>query len=487
MKFINRVAFILAFIFQVVSMSATTPSVGVFPATFPRDPVAVNIYLEHILMGQIIEPLVESGQDGTIVPAAASRWKFSSDGLTLTFFFDGNTYFSNGNALTAGDVKYTLERHLSSENSQSKSYLSRIAKMEVVSPKELRLRFNSPYVATLKALSRDQLGIVPEGWKFDPNSEEPFIGTGAYRCIRENNAWVLVKNKHFRHAEEVKVPKWNVVIQPKTGPTTDIPSLVPFAYSDAVDAFKAGAEWQEGNHVEESVTHFFQSSAWWYPHGTSFNDEGRQKLGMCATEDLIAARVSALNLHRTTGLIPEGIAGHLAKAPKVSCDPKALSMVKNRAFTMAVLAREFPVMNDPASIKAIESKYKIKLNLVPIEPQRAVDLKNQKPDIFVLAFAGGFQDPEGFLTVITAMLNTDLVTVFKTDQATYQEASSESDWEKRTPLYIKINTHLIKNMRMVPGWKVKAQRVRCKEVVLNGGDLRYTPKLRDYELREEDK
>jgi len=484
MKFIKL--FLVALFAIEVSCMAAIPSVGVFPASFPRDPVDVNVYLEHVLLGQVLQPLVESSPEGSLQPGAASAWKFSSDGLELRFIFDGKSKFSNGQSVRAIDAKYSLQRHKESPNSQSKSYLARIASMEVVGDNELVIRLSVPYVAMLKALSRDHLGIVPNGWKFSADSEEPFTGSGAYRAVKEKGEWFLRANPHFRLASSVKIPTWQVVLQTKDGVQV-LPDLVPFAYEESIEDFKTNPKWKEGGYLEEPVTHFFQSSAWWYPHGKTYGDADRRMLAMCAVSELLARRAHATGLTRATGLIPAGIPGHLTTSPNVDCGTKVQSTVKNRRFHLAVVSRELKVLQDAGDIEAVEKQFDVKFDFSPVDGPDVPKLKERKPDVFLFAFAGGFQDPEGFLTVITALLHSELGEIFQSDYAAYQAASSQSDWEKRSPLYREIGTHLIENLRMVPGWRLKAGRVRCNNILLRTkDDLRYTPKLIDYELRKED-
>src|SRR5258708_1663661 len=98
----------------VLSNQLSSPTVGYFPPTFPRDPIEVNVFLEHVLLGQALEPLIEIGSDGGLIPAVASRWDVLEGGKKLRFQIREGILFSDGRRVTARDVEYTLRRHLDS-------------------------------------------------------------------------------------------------------------------------------------------------------------------------------------------------------------------------------------------------------------------------------------------------------------------------------------------------------------------------------------
>ncbi len=60
---------------------------------------------------RLVEVKVENGET-ELVPSLAESWEISDDGLTYTFHLREGVKFSNGNPLTSGDVRFTLERLL---------------------------------------------------------------------------------------------------------------------------------------------------------------------------------------------------------------------------------------------------------------------------------------------------------------------------------------------------------------------------------------
>lgn len=64
--------------------------------------------LEQVLIDNIYQGLVTRTQDNEIVPALASKYEVSPDGLTYTFTLNEGVTFHNGEALTADDVVATF-------------------------------------------------------------------------------------------------------------------------------------------------------------------------------------------------------------------------------------------------------------------------------------------------------------------------------------------------------------------------------------------
>lgn len=462
--------------------SKSIPSVGYFPRSFPRDPVSVNIYMEHILLGQIIEPLVENSPDGKIVPAVAESWRILQGGREVEFTIRKGIKFSNGKLVTAEDVKFSLERHVKSGTSQSKPFLQRVASFDIVSENKILLRLDRPYVALFKALSRDQLGILPNGWKFDEASPEPFVGTGAYRAIRSETGWQLKKNSHFREASTVHIEKWNVLMNPKDNAWAgyETADFVPFVTLDLLEDLKKTRDADDLLQHPEPVIHFFQSTIWCYPHGKTCQDDARRHLGASALAELVQRCVSRKKLNPSTGSIPQGIPGFLPDAPKT--EQKLNANVKDREFTLAAVSRDFEVFDSPEDLAEVEKKFGVKIRLKKIDPTILSTLPKDPPDYLTVSHAGGFYDPEGFLIVLSPAMMADLSTIFGSNYQAYVEASEIVDWNKRSDAYKSLNKRLTESLLVIPGWKHEASRFRKPFLKRDEGSLRYAPKLKDYHI-----
>lgn len=76
---------------------------------------AVNAGTSEVLFN-IFEGLMKASPDGGVIPAVASDYEMSDDGLTYTFTLREGVKFHNGNEVTLEDVLYSLERCAGSEN-----------------------------------------------------------------------------------------------------------------------------------------------------------------------------------------------------------------------------------------------------------------------------------------------------------------------------------------------------------------------------------
>ncbi|MBW3091599.1 ABC transporter substrate-binding protein [Bifidobacterium sp. 82T10] len=66
--------------------------------------------LDQVLIGNVYEGLVARDGNNQVVPSIAKSWEESKDGLTYTFHLNDNMTFSNGDALTAEDVAWSINQ-----------------------------------------------------------------------------------------------------------------------------------------------------------------------------------------------------------------------------------------------------------------------------------------------------------------------------------------------------------------------------------------
>ena len=77
------------------------------------------------------EGLVFPANDGTAIEGAlAESWDVSEDGLTYTFHLRDGLKFYNGDAVTAEDILYSLNRAIDPEKSIFAGFLTAIAGIE---------------------------------------------------------------------------------------------------------------------------------------------------------------------------------------------------------------------------------------------------------------------------------------------------------------------------------------------------------------------
>ena len=460
------------------------PTFGFIPTTFPRDPVEINLYLEHMLIGQVIEPLVSSDRDGNITPGIAQKWTISVDGRTLLFSLRDGIVFSNGRALTAEDVKYSLQRHLDS-NSQSKPYLQVIKSIRIVSKMEIEITLHEAHPSLIKALSRDHLGILPKGWVFDKESIEPFTGTGPYRAIKKGTSWHLVVNDLRSNKSLQMIPEWEILLSDSTKKQMTEgkhPTYLPFYMSKSRDDVLSQLGARAAEFEVDEISHFTQSSAWWYPTGKNFLNREIQHRSMCAIRELIELRRSKLNFEKATGVIPNGILGHLNTESIIKCVKFGKSAKTELKIIVAVNPSEKSFLFDAADTAKIEKKLNVKFIIDEALISQQKNVVPLEPDIKFATWSGGFSDPEGFIPILNQLLATNIQTYLGVNSPIYENAKKEMDWKKRTEFYKMLGENIQLDEKMVPAWKLRFFQVYSKKIIVPKNTLRYSPAVADVVL-----
>ncbi len=64
---------------------------------------------DYVFINHMYEPLIVGMMDGSLKPWLVKSWAFDQKSMTWTFLFDERAKWSDGNALTAHDAKFTFE------------------------------------------------------------------------------------------------------------------------------------------------------------------------------------------------------------------------------------------------------------------------------------------------------------------------------------------------------------------------------------------
>lgn len=132
--------------------------------------------VERALIGNVYETLVTRDNDNTLQPGLAKSWKVSDDGLTYTFTMRSGLRFSNGHALDADDVVWSLQQTVknqyqgagdlaalkSVESRDSRTVAITLAKPDPTLPRALAGRAGIVYDSTAKvSYASEALGSGP--------------------------------------------------------------------------------------------------------------------------------------------------------------------------------------------------------------------------------------------------------------------------------------------------------------------------------------
>ncbi len=175
------------------------------------DPQGLTDNSTLYMVYQTFEFLVDRDKTGKLIPALATSWTVDKTGKVYQFKIRQGVKFHNGSLLTVEDVKFSLERAMAS--SFTKTYLSSVAKVDVVNSKTIKITLIEPYVPFIASLTQNIFMVNKKlteanGGKID---ETNYIGTGPYKYVSRNKG-VSVTLEAFDYYWGKKPSIKNVVI-----------------------------------------------------------------------------------------------------------------------------------------------------------------------------------------------------------------------------------------------------------------------------------
>lgn len=180
--------------------------------------------LDQILIGNVYEGLVARDSENKVVPALAERWEVSDDGLKYTFHLRDGVKFSNGDALTAEDVVWSLDELVSKQYHDADS-LKNLETIGASGDDTVVITLSQPYSQLLWALTGRAGLVFDKDAKYVAKTQA--VGSGPYvvKDFKPNTMITLEENPTY----------WGA--KPKT------PTIVVRYYADdnaAVNALRSG-------------------------------------------------------------------------------------------------------------------------------------------------------------------------------------------------------------------------------------------------------
>ena len=135
--------------------------------------------------GYVFDSLLSIDKEGHYVGDLATKYKASNGGTRLTFTLRKNVKFSNGDPLTAQDVKYTFDRALdpATKSPVSASQLDGVTSTKVVDKYTVQLNLSAPNRPILTNLTGPYTGILDKKW-FQSHASQTCtqpVGSGPYK------------------------------------------------------------------------------------------------------------------------------------------------------------------------------------------------------------------------------------------------------------------------------------------------------------------
>ena len=167
------------------------------------DPHVHNFGGNKSFMANLFETLTGVDGNGRLVPNLATSWNLIDD-TTWDIALRPGVTFSDGGALTADDVAFTLARvpAVPATVATFAEYVKSIDRVEVTGPLSLRITTHGPFPLLPDYLA--SIGIVSrahgeDATTADYNAGKSAIGTGPYRLVSWSRGDRLVMERNERH------------------------------------------------------------------------------------------------------------------------------------------------------------------------------------------------------------------------------------------------------------------------------------------------
>ncbi len=191
------------------SASVTPQRGGTVTFATASQPTALVSFLEtktddRDISTKITEGLLRYDPHFVAQPLLAQSWEISADGLRYTFHLRPNVRFSDGEALTSEDVKFSILQQ-KQRGPRGRITFANVTTVETPDPLTAVLVLTKPAPYLIKALSSAETPIVPRHRY--PNPDDPLsspntnapIGTGPYILVnwKRGDCIELRRNPHY--------------------------------------------------------------------------------------------------------------------------------------------------------------------------------------------------------------------------------------------------------------------------------------------------
>ena len=139
--------------------------------------------IDEVVYANVFEGLTRYRSDGTVAPALAESWDISEDGKTYTFHLHSGVSFHDGSAMTADDVKFSLDRARAEDSTNAqKALFAGIESVEVVDDTTVKVMLANPDGAFVTKMAwGDAVIVAPETIADDGANP---VGTGPFKFSR---------------------------------------------------------------------------------------------------------------------------------------------------------------------------------------------------------------------------------------------------------------------------------------------------------------
>ncbi len=185
-------------------------------------PLAGEELSSNIMYYHLYDPLVKRSSDLSFGPGLAESWE-NVDDVTWRFKLREGVTFHNGNAFTAADVVYTVNK---ARESIRPDLVANIAEISAIDDLTVEIKTPKPYAVLPNDLA--EILILDEEYSVETGDEQMDLkpmGTGPYKLgewIKEEKLTLEAFDNYWGGAAKIK----NVTFRPITNPATRTAALL---------------------------------------------------------------------------------------------------------------------------------------------------------------------------------------------------------------------------------------------------------------------
>ncbi|MBN1374714.1 MAG: peptide ABC transporter substrate-binding protein [Dehalococcoidia bacterium] len=449
------------------------------------DPAISSEMSSHIYVMQIFSGLVNFDSQLKPAPDIAESWEISADGKTYTFNLRENARFHDGRAVTAADIKYSLERACYPEtNSQTAStYLSDIvgikdvlsgqskdlAGVKAIDANTLKITIDAPKAYFLSKLAYPTAFVVDRqnvesgsNWWHKPN------GTGPYKLTKfnEDALIVLMPNQYYYGTKATASVAFHIL--------AGIPmSLYETNKIDVVQISKDYIDRaQDTSGPFANQLHIFpEFSLQYIGFNTAkppFDDPlVRQAFCHAVDKERIIELIQKNMATKADGIIPVGMPGYNKDVKGLDFDPALAKELLSRS-TYGSAEKLPPIILTTAGYGGVDvadylgailqdwqQNLGVTVTVRLLEPMAFhYRLKQEVDNMYALGWIADYPDPQNFLYTLfyTDTEYNDMHYSNKELDNLLDKAAIEQDYDTRMKLYRQAEQVVIEQAPLMPLW-----------------------------------
>jgi len=461
---------------------------GVYHAALPWSPrtldpaYSTDIY-SITLIEQIFDGLVQFDRELNVVPALATSWKVSPDGLVYTFNLRSDARFHNGRQVTANDFVYSFTRILDPKEESSalgffervegasayrKGESDKVAGLRALDAHTLEITIDEPFAAFLSVLAMFNSKVVAreevERWGKDFGRHP--VGTGPFSLTSwEGNQIVLTANPRYYEGR----PYLDRVVYTIYAGAQRQKILHDFLEGRLEEAAVFGADRQEmaQTHVYQFVRKPSLSLQFYGMNCASppLKDRRvRQALSWAIDKDKIVREVFKDQFIPARTILPPGMTGYTPENRAYGYDPqrsrallaeagygpsqKKLSLILLSASKSSVAQRELAMVAADFADVGVELQIQYETDWPTFEAA----LKSKGLQMYRYFWSADIPDPDNFLNVLCGSKSVYNFMRYSNPRVDnlLSRALVERDIIQRVRLYRQAESLILEDAPMIP-------------------------------------